>query len=279
MPEMFILSLPDIGRSFMTVHLRIISFMWAGIAALMFFPGLSSAQEEQAWSQIRSAIIGERIPEDGTGRLRLIAPARAEDAAIVPIELHVRFPDDEVGRITKITLVVDENPAPVAAVFHLGERQTSFDMATRVRIDSYTFVRAIATMDDGRLFMTKSYVKAAGGCSAPAAKDPTEARANLGEMRFRVFADRGDAQVQVRHPNYSGLQMDQITRLYTPAWFIERLDVRQGEKTLFSLEGGISISEDPTFRFSYSSTGAPVTIEVKDNEGGSFRQTFPAAGS
>jgi sulfur-oxidizing protein SoxY len=262
----------------MTMDLRIISFLWAGIGALLFFPGIASAQEEQAWSQIRSALIGDKIPEDGNGRLSLVAPARAEDAAIVPIELHIRLPEDEVGKVTKVVLVVDENPAPVAAVFHLGEGQTSFDMATRVRIDSYTFVRAIATMDDGRLFMAKSYVKAAGGCSAPAAKDPLEARAHLGEMRFRVFADRGDAQVQVRHPNYSGLQMDQITRLYTPAWFIERLDVRQGDKTLFSLEGGISISEDPTFRFSYGSTGAPVTIEVKDSEGKSFRQTFPATG-
>jgi sulfur-oxidizing protein SoxY len=129
------------------------------------------------------------------------------------------------------------------------------------------------------LYMAKAYVKSAGGCSAPALKDPAEAKAHLGEMRFRMFADRGDAQVQVRHPNYSGLQMDQVTRLYTPAWFIERLDVRQGEKMLFALEGGISISEDPTIRFSYTSTGEPVTIEAKDNEGRVFKQTFPASGS
>jgi len=127
--------------------------------------------------------------------------------------------------------------------------------------------------------MAKAYVKAAGGCSAPAAKDPAEAKANLGEMRFRVFADRGDAQIQVRHPNYSGMQMDQITRLYTPAWFIEKLEVRQGEKTLFSMEGGISISEDPTFRFSYGGTGDPVIVEAEDNEGRAFKRTFPATGS
>jgi sulfur-oxidizing protein SoxY len=181
--------------------------------------------------------------------------------------------------VTKITLVVDENPAPVAAVFRLRDGQKEFDMATRVRVDSYTFVRAVATMDDGRLFMTKAYVKAAGGCSAPAAKDPIEAKANLGEMRFRVFGDRGDAQVQVRHPNYSGLQMDQITRLYTPAWFIEKLDVRQGAKMLFSMEGGISISEDPTFRFSYGGTGEPVTVEARDTEGQIFKKTFPGTGS
>jgi sulfur-oxidizing protein SoxY len=263
----------------MIKHSRIVVFLSAALTALLLPLTSSFAQEENTWAEIRSAIIGESVPADGAGRLNLVAPTRAEDAAIVPIELRIRVPDDDAGKISKITLVVDENPAPVAATFLLGDGQKAFDIATRVRVDSYTFVRAVATMDDGRLYMTKAYVKAAGGCSAPAAKDPVEAKAHLGEMRFRVFADRGDAQVQVRHPNYSGLQMDQITRLYTPAWFIEKLDVRQGEKVLFSIEGGISISEDPSFRFSYGSTGEPVTVEARDTEGRTFRKTFPGTGS
>lgn len=263
----------------MILHSRIAAVILTGMTALLLSLGSSFAQEERTWSEIRPAIIGQGIPEEGSGRLTLIAPARAEDAATVPIEVHIRLPEDETGRVTRLTLIVDENPVPVAGAFYLGDGQTAFDLTTRVRIESYSFVRAVATMDDGRVYMAKAYVKSAGGCSAPALKDPAEAKAHLGKMRFRVFADRGDAQVQVRHPNYSGLQMDQVTRLYTPASFIERLDVRQGEKILFAMEGGISISEDPTIRFSYTNTGEPVTIEAKDNEGRVFKQTFPASGS
>jgi len=266
----------------MTVNLRIVASLWAGVVALLLLAGPAFADDEpteKTWSEIRSSVIGEHVPEDAAGRLALVAPMRAEDAAIVPIEMHLRLPEEEKAKVTQITLVVDENPAPVAGVFHLGKGQSIFDLATRVRIDSYSFVRAVATMDDGRLYMAKVYVKAAGGCSAPAVKDPAEAQAHLGKMRFRVFADRSDAQTQMRHPNYSGMQMDQVTRLYTPAWFVEHLDIRQGEMTLFTVEGGISISEDPTFRFSYSSTGEPVMVEAKDNEGRIFRQTFPASGS
>jgi sulfur-oxidizing protein SoxY len=127
--------------------------------------------------------------------------------------------------------------------------------------------------------MVKDYVKAAGGCSAPAGKDPVEAKAHVGEMRFRAFADSGEAQVQLRHPNYSGMQMDQVTRLFTPAWYVEHLDVRQGDATLFSLAGGISMSEDPTIRFTYRANGAPVSVEARDNEGGVFRASFPGGGS
>ena len=59
-------------------------------------------------------------------------------------------------------------------------------------------------------------------------------------MRFRIFPGRQEAQVQLRHPNYSGLQMDQVTRLYTPAWFVESLTIRQGDRPLFTLAGGQS---------------------------------------
>jgi sulfur-oxidizing protein SoxY len=70
--------------------------------------------------------------------------------------------------------------------------------------------------------------------------------------------------------------MDQVTRLYTPAWYVDSLTVSQGETPVFSMTGGISISEDPTFRFSFKSDGQPITVEAKDTEGRVFRQTFPA---
>ena len=235
------------------------------------------AQEETTWSEIRSSLIGDRMPEDGAGLISLGAPKRAEDAAIVPIEIHLSAPDGDPRRVAKLTLVVDENPAPAVGTITFAEARQSFDLAVRVRVDSYSYVRAIAETTDGRLYMTKVYVKAAGGCSAPASKDPVEAKASLGQMRFRSFPDRGEAQIQIRHPNYSGMQMDQVTRHYTPAWYVETVTVRQGDKPIFTLAGGISVSEDPTVRFSFKGNGEPVTVEAKDTEGREFRQTFPAA--
>lgn len=254
--------------------LRAILALILAVSAASVLP--AAAQEETTWAEIRSTVIGERVPEDGAGLLTLVAPLRAEDAAIVPLDIRVAVPEGDPRTVTKLTLVVDENPAPVVGAFTLGAPQQAFDLSVRVRVNSYSFVRAIAETADGQLYMTRAYVKAAGGCSAPASKDPVEAAANLGKMRFRAFADRGEAQVQVRHPNYSGLQMDQVTRLYTPAWFVETMRVSQGGKPVFSMTGGISISEDPTFRFTFHSSGEPITVEAKDTEGRVFKQTFPA---
>jgi sulfur-oxidizing protein SoxY len=255
----------------------------AGLALAAMAAGGARAQEEgraeTAWTELRASVTGERPIRDGAGVLSLEAPKRAEDAAIVPVTVRITLPEGDARAVKALTLVVDENPAPVVGTFTFPTAQRHFDLSTRIRVNSYSYVRAIAETQDGALYMTKAYVKAAGGCSAPAVKDPAEAKANLGKMRFRAFADRGEAQVQVRHPNNSGLQMDQVTRLYTPAWFVESLSVRQGDTPLFSMTGGISVSEDPTFRFSFAGNGEPVTVAAKDTDGNTFTQTFPASGS
>jgi sulfur-oxidizing protein SoxY len=251
------------------------------LAAAILIGGIlpATAQDEAAWSEIRASIAGSRPIDDGAGAIALEAPTRAEDAALVPITVRLKPLGAGASRVTRLTLVVDENPAPVVGTIALEGASRDFSVSTRIRVNSYSFVRALAETEDGRLLMVKSYVKAAGGCSAPAAKDPVEAKAHLGEMRFRVFADRGEAQVQIRHPNYSGLQMDQVTRLYTPAWYVEKLEVRQGGKPLLSLSGGISLSEDPTIRFSYAGGGEPVSVEAKDTQGNVFSSVFPGNGS
>ncbi|TGD91498.1 quinoprotein dehydrogenase-associated SoxYZ-like carrier [Methylobacterium nonmethylotrophicum] len=254
----------------------------SALTVLLVLAGPAAAQDERSettWTELRPTVLGDRPIRDGAGLVSLEAPKRAEDAAIVPVTLRVALPEGDARRVKSLTLVVDENPAPVVGTFRFAQGQRRFDLSTRIRVNSYSYLRAIAETEDGALYMTKTYVKAAGGCSAPAVKDPAEAKAHLGEMRFRAFADRGEAQVQVRHPNYSGLQMDQLTRLYTPAWFVESLSVRQGDTPLFSMTGGISISEDPTFRFTFAGTTEPVTVAAKDTEGKVFTRTFPVGGS
>lgn len=77
----------------------------------------------------------------------------------------------------------------------------------------------------------------------------------------------------IRHPNYSGFQRDQITHLFMNAHFIDRVEVYQGDDMLFTLKGGISISENPVFRFEYTDNGAPaLRVRAEDTEGNVFEQ-------
>ena len=82
----------------------------------------------------------------------------------------------------------------------------------------------------------------------------------------------------IRHPNNSGLQMDQVTRLYTPSRYIDKLAVYQGPDLVFSMAAGISISEDPNFRFTYRPNGAKTfRVEAEDTAGKAFSGAWPAA--
>ena len=52
---------------------------------------------------------------------------------------------------------------------------TPHQLDLRVRVDQYTLVHAIAEMQDGKLYAVQRFVKAAGGCSAPAGTDEADA--------------------------------------------------------------------------------------------------------
>jgi sulfur-oxidizing protein SoxY len=251
--------------------------MLAGLGAGVFVRAGRALADDDAWPALAGQIFADRPIGDGGAVLAIDAPYRAEDAAVVPISLRMLGPSGE--RVRGVALVIDQNPSPLAAKFVLGENSGIRTISTRIRVDSYTKIHAVAESPDGSLVAAERFVKAAGGCSAPAARQTADA-IPLGTMRFRQFPPEGDPDrrevaLMIRHPNYSGMQMDQITRLYVPAHFVSAVRIWQGDDLLLGVESGISISENPEFRFDYRPNGATAfRAEVQDNEGGSFKQAW-----
>jgi sulfur-oxidizing protein SoxY len=245
--------------------------------------GAQTPQAEDPWSSLAAQIFADRPLRDGSTILSIEAPYRAEEAALVPIGLHILLPADDKRPVRSITLVIDENPSPLAAVFRPNPSSLMRSLSTRVRVDSYTNVHAVAELDDGQLYATARFVKAAGGCSAPAAKLEADA-IPLGTMLFRQFppqegAEAGlrEAQLLIRHPNYTGMQMNQVTRLYVPAHFVSSVRILEGNDLLLAIDAGISISENPEFRFDYKPNGSDsFRTEIDDSEGKSFNHEWPA---
>jgi len=80
----------------------------------------------------------------------------------------------------------------------------------------------------------------------------------------------------IRHPNNSGLQRDQLSLLYIPVFIVRELRVWLGDQLLLQMDGGISISENPNFRFSYRPNGAATfRVEAVDTEGNVFKGEWP----
>ena len=273
------------------LRLPSLSFLSAGLlgASLAFcFAPAKAAEGYDPWPGLVQDVFNNKPMQDGANVLSIEMPARAEDASVVPVTLRSKLSPADERRIMTITLVIDQNPAPMAAKFTLGADANVTAISTRVRVNNYTDVHAVAELTDGQLYVIKTFVKASGGCSAPAAKNPDEAKARIGQMRYRQFTQAGDgatsgireAQVMVGHPNNSGLQMDQLTQLYIPAFFVDQLTLSQDGSLVLSVEGGISISEDPNIRFTYVSNGAKhFRAEARDTQGHVFEHEWPAEGS
>jgi sulfur-oxidizing protein SoxY len=271
-------------RSATMFRLRLLWIM--AMSGVVLTSGVSAARAAEPidpWPGLVQDIFNNRQMNDGSDVITIDMPYRAEDAAIVPVTLRSKLAPDDSRRLKTITLVIDQNPAPMAAKFEIGPDARVSEISTRVRVNSYTNVHAVAELSDGKLYMVKAYVKASGGCSAPAGKNAEEARNRLGQMKYRQFtrSDQGptsgarEAQVMIGHPNNSGLQMDQITHLYVPAFFIDELHLWQDNSPVLSMEGGISISEDPNIRFTYIANGAKTfRAEAKDTSGHVFRREW-----
>ena len=154
------------------------------VAAIAFGLTLAApASAQEVWPHLKQMTFGDRAIAEGDGMVVLEAPETAEDAALVP--LTVRVPPQVKQNLKSLTLVIDKNPDPVIAKLSYGPAagnggERSF--STRVRIESFSYVRAILETEDGSLHMASRFVKAAGGCAAMAAKDVDKENEGLGQM-------------------------------------------------------------------------------------------------
>jgi sulfur-oxidizing protein SoxY len=238
--------------------LKLNSILACGVLILLLLPAMSraDANEPAMWPTLKEIYFENKtIHEDADEWLILKAPKRAEDAAIVPVSVQSLRPQTESSYIKDIHIIIDDNPDPYSANFHLTPNMEQVDLTFRMRFQKYTHVRAIAEMNDGSLHMVSRFVKASGGCSAPAQKDPAAVMARLGKMQIRMrqpeLGKAVPAQVIISHPNYNGLQFDQKTRQYIPAHYVKTMTVTYADKPLFTVDMGISFSEDPSVRFKF----------------------------
>lgn len=239
-------------------------WMLATALALPTWPaGLAFAQlkdpadpkEHERWERVRGSLFaGRTIEADGDVVAKLEVPARAIDAALMPLAIRVPFAQTPERHVQTLWLVIDNNPSPLSSVFTFGPASGRAEIATRVRVDEYSHVRVISQTNDGKLHASTRFVKASGGCSAPPGKDAAAAAATLGQVHLSLIEPaRANQTVQVQlaisHPNDSGFAIDQLSRQQVPPHFVRRVEVSYGKELVFSADVDFSISENPNFRF------------------------------
>ena len=180
----------------MTINIQLIKIF---TLALILLPMLAIAeQDETEWNNTlkNQYFSGSKI-EESNAVIELDAPVRAEDPALVPLKINSKIKQTDDSYIKKILVLVDKNPFPFVGEFEFSPHSGKADLAMRIRVNTYSYIRAIAEMNDGKLYMAKKYVKASGGCSAPVGADLDAAMLRLGKMKFRL--DEG-VKTKETHP-------------------------------------------------------------------------------
>lgn len=211
--------------------------------------------DESEWNNVLKGqyFAGKSITESND-MIELDAPVRAEDPALVPLKIISKIGQSNGRYIKKILILVDKNPFPFVGEFEFTPNSGKADLAMRIRVNTYSYIRAIAEMNDGKLFMAKKFVKASGGCSAPIGADLDASMKRLGKMKFRLEKEVNPSepalvQLLISHPNITGMQMDQVTRFVKKSHFIENIRVFFNDKPVLTAKTDIAISSDPNFRF------------------------------
>ena len=250
----------------------------AALACILTAPAARAEEDAAArakrWHDLAHLIFNGPQPADLPGWISIDAPTRAMDAALVPVTLTVA----DYRQIKSLYLVIDENPSPVAAHLQFGPASDPHTITMRIRVDQYTDLHAIVETQDGRLISTARFIKAAGGCSAPGSEAPELALKSAGKMKVRFSNQEGTtrAELLIKHPNFNGMQMDQETRLFTPARYINSIEVTYNGQRVFHLDSDISMASDPAIGFGFKSDGTgTLSVQAEDTAHTTWHQDFP----
>src|ERR1700704_42802 len=230
------------------------------------------------WEPIRQLMFGDRpINADDRDVIRVYLNMRADDASTVPVAVKSQIDQTEKDYIKSIYLIVERNPSPTAGVFHFTPSSGRAQVETRLRFEDFSFVRAIAEMNDGRLYMAQRWVKAAGGCSAPNGKKLAESL--LGKMRLRfddetiTYHKPNLVQLMIRHPNESPLAAN--FEAGAVPQFVRSVKVTYEGKTVMDAQVDFSLSDNPNLRFFFTpEEKGELKIEVEDTHDRKFSHSI-----
>jgi len=268
------------GKKTQSLFLKLM--LMAGVS-LAFISNASAEADPKLWSVVKEAFFAKRDIQE-VEFIKIDAPRRAESGAQVPVTFSYDKAAANGVDIKKIYVLVDANPIQLAAIYNLTDMLGNFQLATRIRMETDSFVRLVGETADGKLYMAKREIRAAGGCGGTVDNAESAVRAAAGRIKLHVdepvkFGSPAVTTFNIRHVMRTGLQRDLVSQGYVPAFYINKAAFTYNGKPLMTVDVGVGTSEDPYFKFNFT-PDVPGTLEVTatDNEGKTFTQQLDVKG-
>ena len=140
---------------FRSCALALIGLLASRTEWLLAATGLDSGPEDpevpnQEVARILKQLFGDRPIR--RGHVQLDMPVVAEDGRVVPVIIESDLPMSDDRYVKGVHLIVDHNPDPHLAAFHLTPAIGSLSISTRIKMKRTTWVRAIVETSNGEVW-------------------------------------------------------------------------------------------------------------------------------
>lgn len=241
--------------------MRGLAYMLAvGLAAGAHAAPPADPLDSPNWPGLAKTFFGD-APVRFDDRVHVRFPEIAENQHEFPVEIDARG----IAGVKRMLLFADLNPIPLAIDFAPGRSQPF--LATRIKLDQRTPVRAAVQLADGSWLVSGGWIDAAGGgCSAPpVSRVKGDWAQHLGEVRGRAWAEQGGARIRLafRHPMDTGFVANIATYNLETVKLTGAAGADYG-----TVEMEAAVAEDPVLTLiTAASPGEVLTVEGRDTNG------------
>jgi sulfur-oxidizing protein SoxY len=140
---------------------------WLAVAGVIGAGAIARSERLLAWADVPIGPQDPEIPNEEVARIlrtlfgnrpirrghvSLDMPAVAEDGRVVPVIIESDLPMAANKHVKGVHLIVDHNPDPHLAAFHLTPAIGSVSISTRIKMKRTTWVRAIVETSTGEVW-------------------------------------------------------------------------------------------------------------------------------
>ena len=250
-------------------HNFIFQLFLTSLLALINFQAHADASPD-IWPYLKQQVFKDRVIHEDQNFLKIDGPKRASSGAQVPVTIAL---SKNTHHVKKISVFIDANPGQHAATYFLTDQSQQILINTRIRMETDSFVRAVAETENGELFMSAIPIRASGGCSGYMDVHDPELTKDLGKILIK--AENNFVTSRIKHPNFTGLQKDLDSGGYIPEWIVKTIEFNHQGGKILAVENQISISQDPFLKFTLPTPlQGEVTITAKDTKGNQFESAI-----
>jgi sulfur-oxidizing protein SoxY len=208
------------------------------------------------------AMNGEIASKD----ILIIAPNRAENGAIVQVEIEAKIPNVEA-----IAIFVEKNPTPLIANIMLGQYKENnmgaqANLTTRIKMAETSDIKVIVKADGKYFTASKNVQVVENGCGGGgSANDKFESSMKL---RAKLKNNITEIKAIIIHPMHTGRAKDDFGNII-PAHFIQLSDVMLNGKVILQIQSGTGLAKNPylTCYVDNAKVGDKVSLTWHDNLG------------